>query len=78
MSLKEYEGSCLRINLYKSGRNDKEYDVFLEEGSWPEDDILVTLCDGGDPEMPLEEQLHSGGTVGKGENPNHRVVRVYR
>ena len=75
---KEYNGSVLDIKLYRCGREEREFDVYLQEGWWPQSMDLITLCDGGDPDFPIEEQLHGGGEIKPGEHTNHRRVIVYK
>lgn len=78
MRLVEYKNTTLKIELYFSGRAHKEFDVRIVDGHWPSDKDLITLCDGGDPEKPEEDQLHSGGSVFVTSDDAYRIVKVNR
>ncbi|MGH2505830.1 MAG: hypothetical protein ACRDHZ_00185 [Ktedonobacteraceae bacterium] len=56
------------VEPYKFGRTEKVYDAYLKSGFWPEDKILVNLCEGG--------ATHKGGSVADGDNCNHKIVTV--
>lgn len=73
----EWQGLILEIDTYCVRRENKEFDVRLIEGSWPNDKDLITLCDGGNPDMPFWALMHRGGEVCKGEAENIRTVIVY-
>lgn len=73
----EYSGR-MKVDLYLSGRNHKEYDVFLTDGMFPNDKDLIDLVDGGDPTSDTHEALHNGGEVIPGNDKKHKIVRIYR
>jgi hypothetical protein len=66
----------LEVELYKSGKNHKEYTVRLLEGKWPKDDLLIDWVDGGDPLSPWNRPLHDGGEVILTDDLNVRQVIV--
>lgn len=61
---KEYLGNKVSVELLEIKRDStKIYCVKLLSGRWPLHYDLVTICDGGDPDLPWAEQRHRGGTV---------------
>lgn len=59
----EYNGAILLINFVKHGYAHHKYEVTLVSGAWPNDNDLITLCDGDDPKH--KHPLHFGGKVNR-------------
>ena len=58
----EYGGAKLRIGRTSQvGYSIHYYSAELLSGAWPDDNSLITLCDGDDPKTPH----HFGGKVNK-------------
>ena len=74
----EFAGTTLGIELYACRHSEKEYDVFLLNGPWLDDDDLITLADGGDPLGKKDDLLHKGGEVIEGDEDEHRIVKVFQ
>lgn len=61
MSIIEYQGSALHIDRIGTGYASHRYKVKLLKGWWPDEEDLLTLCDG---EWP-PNKCHFGGVVEK-------------
>lgn len=66
-----WKDAKLTIKTTMNGLSTSYFDVTLDEGEWPSDEDLVTLCDGDIP----PKSRHFGGTVNKGTEK--ATVSVY-
>lgn len=67
----EWNGAKFTVQFKRKGYAHDDYTVILDEGEWPSDDDLLTICDGDIP----PHARHFGGTVSK--SGNKASVTVY-
>lgn len=71
--MREYNGAKLAIGMTYHGYSEHRFHVELVEGEWPDDNDLITLCDGDTP----PHSRHFGGHVRKSQDGMSAEVSVY-
>jgi hypothetical protein len=71
--------ATLRAVLFRITREGvREFDVYLESGSWPKSLRLIAAVDGADPDYPEYWRFNMWEShTTRGETSKHKVVKIY-